>query len=57
MWARSRLTKWLRTELGHAIAEEGPGFIGVRTAHFGVNWSIGNAAAHVMPRWWRRYNR
>jgi hypothetical protein len=47
----------LRTELGHAIAEEGPGFIGVRAAHFGVDWSIGNAAAHVMPGWRRRYNR
>lgn len=46
--ARSRLTTRLRTELGHAIAEQGR-VVSESAAHGGVDWSIVHAAfvAHV----------
>ena len=37
--ARSRLTTRLRTELGHAVAEQGR-VVSESAAHYGVDWSI-----------------
>jgi len=46
--ALSRLTTWLRIELGDAMAEQGR-VVSESAAHYGVDWSIVHAAfvAHV----------